>query len=78
MTHWRWVRSVDGADEYAFTRAEVKTEGDAGAKLEHIDSGPLWLGPKQSRTVLFRGEHVVVFDTGLAQVILRSPPQMKP
>jgi hypothetical protein len=78
MTQWKWIRNADGGDEYVFTRAEVKSEGDAGASLEQAESGPIWLGPKQSKTVQFRGAEVVVFDTGNETVVMRSPKSAKP
>ena len=72
MTQWSWVAVADGADEYAFTRRDVKAEGEAGASLEQTGSGPMWLGPKQTRTVRFRGESVVVFENERERVLMRA------
>lgn len=75
VTRWKWTRQVDGSDEYEFTHALTTTEGAPGAVLEQTESGPLWLGPKESRTVRFRGDPVVVFENEAHQVVLHVPEQ---
>lgn len=73
VTRWKWTRQVAGSDEYEFTHAMATTEGTPGAVLEQTESGPLWLGPKESKTVQFRGDPVVVFENERSRVVLHRP-----